>query len=163
MDQIMIVSIVMLLHNLFTAIWIGGMFTLLFTVLPTLKKELGQDPKTQQLVLAIQKRLSLLVYFSILILLVTGLMLANRSPLYSGVLSTSNSYSLWLTVKHILYALMIVVAVARSQLIDRMSLSKPQNQKVKMFLLVTNVCLAVIVLFLSGYILLVREMAVMKP
>ena len=78
-------ALVTFLHDLFTAVWIGGLITLGLSVIPTAKKVLGKGPQTKKFVDAIQKRLSVLVYVSIVGLLLTGLLQANRSPAFQGL------------------------------------------------------------------------------
>jgi len=69
------------LHSVFTALWIGGMLTLAFTVLPAMRKVLGKSKETQALNSMIKKKLSLITYISMVGLIITGLLMSNRSVL----------------------------------------------------------------------------------
>jgi putative copper export protein len=145
-------AIVTFLHDLFTAVWIGGLITLGITVLPSARKVLGMGPQTKKLMDTIQKRLSVLVYVSIAGLLLTGLLQANRNPAFQGLFSFGNPYSTVLTIKHILVLAMVAVALCRSLVLGRRSgPSSPAQERIKAGLLFLNVVLGIAVLLLSGF------------
>ena len=145
-------AIVTFLHDLFTAVWVGGVITLGITVLPSAKKVLGMGPQTKKLMDAIQKRLSVLVYVSIVGLVLTGLLQANRASEFQGLFNFSNSYSTVLTIKHILVLAMSAVALYRSLVLGRRSgPSTPSQEKLSAGLLFLNIILGVAILLLSGF------------
>ncbi|MBE2238281.1 MAG: CopD family protein [Caldilineaceae bacterium] len=146
-----VLALVIFLHDLFTAIWVGGLITLGLTVLPAAKKMLA-GAQTRQFMDAILQRQSVLVYISILGLVVTGAMQANRTPAFQGLFGLGNAYTTALTVKHILVAVMIVVALLRSLGLRRRSTSpSPFQEKLSIRLLFLNLLLGVAVLLLSGF------------
>ena len=152
MPQQTVFAIVTFLHDLFTAVWIGGLITMGVTVLPSAKKVLGMGPQTKKLMDAIQKRLSVLIYVSIVGLVLTGLLLSNRSPAFQGLLSFGNPYSTVLTLKHVLVLVMIAVALIRSLVLGRQSgPPAPSQEKLKAGLLFLNIVLGIGVLLLSGF------------
>ncbi len=112
-------ALITFLHDLFTAVWIGGLITLGLTVLPSVKKVLGKGPQTKKLMDTIQKRHSVWVYVSMIGLVLTGLLQANRSPAFQGLFSFGNTYSTVLTIKHILVVAMIAIALYRSLVLGR--------------------------------------------
>jgi putative copper export protein len=153
MPQQIVFAIVVFLHDLFTAVWIGGLITLGVTVLPSVKKVLGMGPQTKQLMDTIQKRLSVLVYVSIVGLVLTGILQANRSPAFQGLFSFSSTYSTLLSLKHILVLAMIAVTLIRSLVLGRRSgPSTPAQEKLKVGLLFLNIALGIGVLLLSGFV-----------
>ena len=87
---------------MFSEIWIGGLIALGLSIMPSIVKAMGRTPESKKLLDQIKKRLSILVYISVLMLLVTGLLLAKHSKVYQGF-SFSNEYTTLLAVKHILY------------------------------------------------------------
>lgn len=144
-------AMVIFLHDLFTAIWVGGVITLGITVLPSAKKVLGKGPQTKQLMDAIQKRLSTWVYVSIVGLALTGLLQANRSPAFLGLFSFGNAYSTVLALKHILVLAMVAVALYRSLVLGRRrGPSSPAQEKLSAGLLFLNIALGTAILLLSG-------------
>ncbi len=144
------------LHNVFTALWIGGMLTLAFTVLPAMRKVLGKSKETQALNSMIKKKLSLLTYISIIGLIITGLLMSNKavlSGLSTGFLSFGNEYSILMSIKHLLYLVMIFLSLFRSQIVDRVKKFTPeQKQKLNMLTLLLNILAGLAVLFLSSYV-----------
>jgi len=144
------------LHNVFTALWIGGMLTLAFTVLPAMRKVLGKSKETQALNSMIKKKLSVLTYISIVGLIITGLLMSNRavlSGLSTGFLSFGNEYSILMSIKHLLYFVMIFLSLFRSQIVDRVKKFTPeQKQKLNMLTLLLNILAGLAVLFLSSYV-----------
>lgn len=95
-------------------------------------------PETKKLMDAIQKRLSMLVYVSIVGLLLTGLLQANRAAAFQGLFSFANPYSTFLTLKHILVLAMIAISLYRSLVLGRRtgtSSQAGQEMGVKLLLL----------------------------
>jgi putative copper export protein len=144
------------LHNVFTALWIGGMLTLAITILPAIRKVLGKSKESKDLNSVIKKKLSLLIYISIIGLIITGLLMSNRavlSGLSTGFLSFGNEYSILMSIKHILYFLMIFLSLFRSQIVDKVKKFTPkQKQMLNMLTLIFNILAGLGVLFLSSYV-----------
>jgi putative copper export protein len=152
MPRQIIFAIVTFLHDLFTAVWIGGLITLGLTVLPSARKVLGKGPQMKQLMDGIQDRLSVLVYVSIVGLLVTGLLLSNRSPAFEGLLSFGTPYATALAIKHILTLAMIGIALYRSLVLGRREgPPTPSQEKLSAGLLMLNMVLGILILLLSGF------------
>ena len=154
--MVLVLSIINFLHDLFTAIWIGGMLALAFAVLPSLWKILGKSKETEAIHASIKKRLSVLVYISIIGLLVTGILMSRQAAmlgLTTGFLSFGTEYATLLSIKHILYFVMIFLSVFRSQIIDRVrTFSPPMKMRLNAMTLVLNILAGLVVLFLSGYL-----------
>lgn len=144
------------LHNIFTVLWIGGMLTLAFTVLPAIRKVLGKSKETQALNSLIKKKLSVLTYISMVGLIITGLLMSNKavlSGLSTGFLSFGNEYSTLMSIKHLLYFVMIFLSLFRSQFVDKVKKFAPeQKQKLNMLTLMLNILAGLAVLFLSSYV-----------
>ncbi|MHA1475321.1 MAG: hypothetical protein ACTSQ5_09050, partial [Promethearchaeota archaeon] len=118
------------LHNIFTALWIGGMLTLAFAVFPSIRKVFGKSKETKQTIAAIKKRMSIFVYVSMAGLILTGLLMAKQSGQTTGFLSFGNTYTSILSTKHILYILMILLSIFRSLIIDKLEkLTPPTKEK----------------------------------
>lgn len=144
-------TLINFLHEIFTIIWIGGMLLLVLVIMPVLKKQFKPE-EFELLNKKIRSRLSIFVYISIVVLLVTGLLLSKQSTLSSSFFSFENTYSIILSIKHILYFLMIAIAVFRGTILDRIKgMNKEVKHKVSKVLLLSNVIFAVAVLFLSAY------------
>lgn len=140
------------LHDLFTAVWIGGLIAVGITTLPSAKKVLGKGPQTRQLVDTIQKRQSVLVYVCIIGLVLTGLIQARYTPAFQGLFSFGNTYSAVLGLKHLLVLGMIVVALYRSLVLGRRNRPlAPFEEKMSATLLILNFFLGVTILLLSGF------------
>jgi len=150
MQSFMLIGLVQFLHDLFTAIWIGGLVTMAVAVLPSLRKVLGMNPQTKMLSETIMSRLSKLVMLSMVGLLLTGIMMSNRSPLFEGFFAVTNEYSMILTIKHILIAVMVVLSLLRSQGLSRMGLDPKKETKISMVILILNLIVGISVLFMSG-------------
>ncbi|MHA1560679.1 MAG: hypothetical protein ACTSPA_01015 [Promethearchaeota archaeon] len=144
------------LHNIFTALWIGGMLTLAFAVFPSIRKVFGKSKETKQTIAAIKKRMSIFVYVSMAGLILTGLLMAKQSGQTTGFLSFGNTYTSILSTKHILYILMILLSIFRSLIIDKLEkLTPPTKEKLNMIILITNMLVGVIVLALSAWVSLI--------
>lgn len=147
--QIPVVVLVTFLHDLFTAIWIGGLIILGTTILPAIRKQKQQN---RELANSIQKRLNTIVLVSIIGLWITGMLLANRSTAFTGLFNVSNTYSLAMAIKHILVIIMTVLALARTRFVVRTKkIAEPSTEKLGALLLICNIILGIVVLLLSGY------------
>ncbi|MCD6576523.1 MAG: CopD family protein [Anaerolineaceae bacterium] len=155
MQNIIIPSVVRSLHNFFSSIWIGGMLVMVITFLPTIRKEI-QDKQLQGTVIdKIMSRHSRWVYFGIVILSVTGLLMARLSGQTSGLFNFSNPYGTVLAVKHILMIIITVIALTRSIAFKNAASSKDKTKKkISMALLMINTLIGTVILVLSSVITL---------
>jgi putative copper export protein len=151
MPKQVVFAIVVFLHDLFTAVWIGGLIALALTVLPSARQVLGKGPEMKTLLKAIQRRLSVLVYVSIVGLIVTGVLQANRNPAFLGLFHFGSTYSTALSLKHIAVVAMIGITLLRSLVLGRRQAPlTPPQEKLNMGLLLLNMVLGIVVLLLTG-------------
>lgn len=151
-SKTIIFGLVIFLHDLFTAIWIGGLFTLAISVFPAVRKILEKSPQTQQLSKAIQNRHSVWVYISLVGLLITGLLLSKQSPDFLGLFQFGDTYSMLLSGKHLLVILMIAVSLYRSLALGKKDQLTPKQQKTSSLLLISNLGAGLLVLLISGFL-----------
>ena len=139
------------LHNLFTAIWMGGLIVTAISFLPALKESLGPGPQVKNVMTTFQKRQSVWVYISMAGLVLTGLMMSKHSAEFNALFSFGNPYSIMLSIKHILVIAMIGITLYRVLILGR-NPSTPAREKLNKQLLFINVALAVSVLLTSGFV-----------
>jgi uncharacterized membrane protein len=102
-------SLVFWLHLLATVTWIGGIVAISILVLPAAKRSL--KPADQLAFLdAMQKRLEPLAWFSMTVLLATGLFQLSANRHYNGFFDVSTQWSLAILIKHGLALVMAAVA-----------------------------------------------------
>ena len=108
-----VLALIYWLHMLATVVWVGSLAAISFLILPAMKRTL--DPKTQLIFIeAMQKRLEPIAWFSISLLILTGLFQMSLNPHYNGFLSTSTQWSLAILTKHILGIIMVVVSAIQT-------------------------------------------------
>jgi Copper resistance protein D. len=96
-----------------TATWVGSLAAITLLILPAMKRTL--DTETQLVFIeAMQKRLEPITWFSISLLVLTGLFQMSVNPHYDGFLSISTQWSLAILTKHILGIIMIVVSAIQT-------------------------------------------------
>jgi uncharacterized membrane protein len=101
------------LHLLATVTWVGSLAGISFLVLPAMQRSL--DEETQLVFIdAMKKRLEPIAWFSMSLLLVTGLFQMSVNPHYDGFLSTSTQWSLAILAKHLLGIVMVVVSAIQT-------------------------------------------------
>ena len=101
------------LHLLATVTWVGSLAGVSLLVLPAMQRSL--NPETQLVFIeAMQKRLEPIAWFSMSLLLVTGLFQMSVNPHYDGFLSTSTQWSLAILAKHLLGIIMVVVSAIQT-------------------------------------------------
>lgn len=101
------------LHLLATVTWIGSLVSISVLVLPISKRALRPVDELA-LLDGIQKRLEPIAWFSVSLLVVTGLFQMSVNPHYNGFLSTSGQWSLAILSKHILVATLVAVSAVHT-------------------------------------------------
>jgi uncharacterized membrane protein len=106
-------SLIFWLHMLATVSWVGSLAAIAWLVLPAAKSSL--KPAEQVVFIeAVQRRLEPVAWFSLFLLIVTGMFQLSTNPHYNGFISTSNQWSLAILVKHSLVAVMLVVSALQT-------------------------------------------------
>jgi uncharacterized membrane protein len=106
-------TLVYWLHMLATVTWIGGIVSISILVLPAAQKSL--KPADQLAFIdAMQKRLEPLAWFSLGVLIATGLFQLSANTHYNGFFNVSTQWSLAILVKHGLVAVMVVVSALQT-------------------------------------------------
>ena len=101
------------LHLVATVTWIGSLAGISFLVLPAMQRSL--DPDTQLVFIeAMQKRLEPIAWFSMSLLLLTGLFQMSVNPHYDGFASLSTQWSVAILTKHLLGIIMVVVSAIQT-------------------------------------------------
>ncbi|MBN1304395.1 MAG: hypothetical protein JXA13_08165 [Anaerolineales bacterium] len=149
--QMVVFALVSFFHDLFTAIWMGGLLVSVLAFLPAVSETLGPGPQVKRVMAAFQKRQGVWVYVSMAGLILTGLLMGNRSPEYQGWLHFGNPYSIALSIKHLLVIAMIAIALYRTLTLGKMPAS-PGKERLNQRLLIANVVLVVFVLLSSGFV-----------
>jgi uncharacterized membrane protein len=160
----LVFAIVTFFHDLFTIIWIGGLLIMATTVMPATLKTLGRGGEAKRVLNAIQMRLSRWVYVSIVGLAVTGMLLGRRAGV-TGLFQFGTPYQMALSIKHLLYLLMIALALVRSLYLARPSVGpRPRpsaehlsaRERLSAAVMMLNLALGIVVLFLSTYLAALR-------
>jgi uncharacterized membrane protein len=144
------------IHFLAAVTLVGSLVATSVVVLPAVKT---MDPLNQlNLIASIQKRMEPTAWFSLSLLIVTGLFQMSLNIHYNGFLSVSNQWTIALLVKHILVVTLIVVSAVQTwdvfPTIRRLLLRKDkasQDEVVKLqnraaWLLRANLILAILIL-----------------
>jgi len=151
------------LHLLAVVTWVGSLAGISFLILPAMQRTL--EPDTQLVFIeALQKRLEPIAWFSMSLLLVTGLFQMSVNPHYDGFLSTSTQWSLAILIKHLLGIIMVVVsaiqtwevipAIRRAILKSKKSKNTEELDALRrreVFLLRINFGLAVLILLATAF------------
>ena len=101
------------LHLLATVTWVGSLAGITFLVLPAMRRSLAPDVQLVFLE-AMQRRLEPIAWFSISLLVLTGLFQMSVNPHYDGFLSVSTQWSLAILTKHLLGIGMVVVSAIQT-------------------------------------------------
>ena len=123
------------------------------------------DAETQLVFIeALQKRLEPIAWFSMSLLLATGLFQMSVNPHYDGFLSTSTQWSLAILIKHLLGIVMIVISAIQTweviPAIRRAILSSKKNKNAdkldslrrrEIFLLRMNFGLSLLILLATAF------------
>jgi uncharacterized membrane protein len=106
-------TLVYWLHFVATVVWVGSLAAISILILPAMKRTLNPDSQLA-LIEAVQSRLEPIAWFSISLLILTGLFQMSVNPHYDGFLSTSTQWSLAILAKHLLGVVMVVVSAIQT-------------------------------------------------
>ena len=96
------------LHMVATVLWIGGLAAMIFLVVPLGRDNLDHS-QAAKLQLKSLQRLNSLVWFSLVVLVGTGMLQLSSHPEYQGFLDISNRWSTAILVKHLVILIMILL------------------------------------------------------
>jgi uncharacterized membrane protein len=100
-----ILSISYAVHLVATAVWLGGLFTLVLVALPALR----QNSLSSNQWLDLQKRLTPWINGSLVLLLVTGFVQMTNDENYGGFLVLDGVWAWAMLLKHIAFVGMVVI------------------------------------------------------
>ena len=150
------------LHDVFAAIWAGGLLIMALVVIPTMRSvrvELpqrvadagrGAAPGPSRFMVLVQKRLRVVVTVAIVGVFVTGVLMLRLSLLSSGGLNPRSLYGATLIAKVALSVVMVVIAIIRAGKLRRLGDAPGDPKASGIPLLFANASLALVVLLLSG-------------
>ena len=157
MENVVLSIAIKWIHLIATVAWIGGMFTNFFVYLPALGKVL--DPPTMgKLMGIVMKRFKMMVYISIVIFIITGILMGFVFG-GSNDISSGDSWGIILFAKIAVFFIMIVLAVYAFEVLapkvagiaaEGPSPKLVRLQKVQMSLAMTGFILGIIILALSA-------------
>ena len=150
--QTILPTILLFLHNVFTATWIGGLLLMVLVVLPGLKKNPNiKEPKVA--VRSVQKRLSVVAIISMVGLAATGMLMSRLLAGNRGLFNFTTPYTVMLSIKHILMLVMVALAVVRLSLNKKNEKQNSQKiERISAMVLMLNAIVGLVVLFLSSYL-----------
>lgn len=152
-----VMALIFWLHMLATVTWVGSLAAINLLVLPASRRTLKLVDQLG-FISALQKRLEPLAWFSMGLLLATGLFQMSTSPHYDGFLSLSTQWSMAILIKHGLGVIMVVVSAIQTweviPAIQRTLMKKEgadadeltRLQKRELFLLRANLTLSILIL-----------------
>jgi putative copper export protein len=141
--NILVPTLIVFLHDLFTVVWIGGLAFMVLVMIPALKGS-GQKENLLQVSKPVMARFRKFVVVSIVVLFATGLFLSKRSPHAGGFMQFTSPYTIALSIKHILMILMLLIVVFKKVLSKKM-------KGLSMFgITLVNFILGTLILFLSA-------------
>lgn len=157
------ISVAYWLHMLATVVWIGGMATLTFVIIPAARTTIPEVAYPAFLE-RLRRRLDPLGWISLSVLLATGMFQMSANPNYSGFLAVENRWAAAILVKHLVFGGMIAVSAyqtwgllpALNRALLRLSTGKgdpderARLQRREWLLLRVNFALSVLVLALTA-------------
>ena len=93
-----------------TVLWIGGMTTNIFVILPATRETL-EPPVVGRFMGSIMKRFRKLTYISIVLLAATGIIMTLLNQHYEGLMQFTSLWSQVMLVKHIVTGVMVVLVI----------------------------------------------------
>ena len=147
-------------HIVATVLWIGGIIFILFFAMPSSRQVLGAE--SGKLMGEISKRFTPAANFSIILLVITGVVLVGLNKQYSGIASPENKWTLALTLKLILVFGMVTIHFYRGFVLGPKIMrtatvaEKTTLQKLSINLVKVNLTLGLLALLISGALSVLR-------
>ena len=152
MQKVLMFGLMNSFHQIFTVFWIGGLLTTAISLMPVIKNSGLKRDDINKILKKYQSRLRIIVMISVVVLWITGFLLAKQSGTGFGFLSFSMPYHTLISIKHIIVIVMTVIAVFRGFILGRkVENFTPGQQKTYGILLFANAFLGIVVLILSGF------------
>lgn len=142
------------LHLTATVVWIGGIFFILFIAIPSAKQVLGGE--AGKLMGEISRRFMPLANYSIMLLIITGIVLMSLNKQFSGVGFLDKNWPSIIISKHALVLGMIIIHFYRGLVLTPKIVQteaadeKTSLQKLSLNLVKVNFCLGILILLFSG-------------
>ncbi len=95
-------------HLIATIIWVGGLATLTLLVVPEARRVLAGNPALDRFFGRLRTRFLPLTHFSLVVLIVTGLIQMTADSNYRGVLQFTNTWTRVILLKHVAVAGMLI-------------------------------------------------------
>lgn len=154
MEKLVVFGVIKSLHDLFTALWVGGILTTAISLMPAIRKS-GVKPMPAALGALnerYQRRLRIFALVSIIGLWITGILLGRQSAGFTGLFRFTTPYEMMISIKHLLIFVMVTVAVVRGFVLGgQFDTFSPSKKKLSAGLLMFNSVLGIAVIFLSGF------------
>lgn len=147
-------------HLVAATLWIGGIIFILFFAMPSSRQVLGSE--SGKLMGEISKRFTPAANSSIILLVITGALLAGLNRRYSGIAFLENNWASALMVKSILVFGMVTIHFYRGMVLGPKIMrataetEKISLQKLSINLAKVNFTLGLLVLFISGSLSIFR-------
>jgi uncharacterized membrane protein len=153
------------LHMLATVVWVGGLVSLAWVVIPAARKSLDNEAYLAFLG-RLQTRLQGIGWFSLLILAGTGMFQMISHPSYGGFLAIDNPWAQAILIKHLAIGGMVVASayltwglapgLRRLALLQAAGRDVDETQRARLqaqeaWLLRINVLLSIVVLALTAW------------
>jgi len=148
------------IHLVATVIWIGGITFIIFIAIPSSKQVLGAE--SGKLMGEISKRFTPLANYSIILLFVSGIVLAGLNKQFSGVRVLESNWTMVLILKLVLFFSMTAIHFYRGLVLapkimrTATQTEKTALQELSINLVKVNFALGLSVLLLSGAISVFR-------
>lgn len=148
------------IHLIATVIWVGGIVFILFIAIPSARHVLGAE--AGKVMGEISKRFTPLTNYSIVLLVITGVVLAGLSKEFHVIRALENRWTITLVLKLISVFIMISIHFYRGLVLAPKigrtvsEAEKTALQKLSLNLVKVNFALGLAVLLLSGTISVFR-------
>ncbi len=153
------------IHMFATVIWLGGLISTTFVILPILHQKMNGTDK-EKILDDLQQYLNPVGWFCLIILTATGMFQMSAHPSYQGFLAIDNDWAVALFVKHIVIVFMVIamgyltwfVIPGLKRIALKLKLGKEVDppevlryRKQEKIILWTNSILAIIVLIFTAW------------
>ena len=95
-------------HLIATVVWIGGLVIITILVWPEARRVVSENAGLYALLTRVRKRFLPLSNFSLVVLMVTGMLQMSGDPNYDGMLQFTNEWSRVILLKHVAVGGMVI-------------------------------------------------------
>ena len=149
-SQQFVMGFMTFLHDMFSAVWIGGMFFIAFVIIPWMNKKSENKQEKVKFFFDMQKKVRPFILISIAGVTLTGILMSTKK---NALFNFSSTYGVLLFLKHLFIIILLGLITYKTVLMmQAKKAEKKPDVKTQVLLIKINAILGILIMLLSGLV-----------